>query len=61
MYSKLTEEQTRRKLAKSFDIFLIAPDEVEKYVEMMQSNSSDNCIHLYNVEILNSILFLKWV
>ena len=61
MYSKLTEEQTGRKLAKSFDIFLIAPDEVEKYVEMMQSNSSDNCVHLYNVEILNSILFLKWV
>ena len=31
-------------------IFLAIPDEVEKYV---QSNFSDNCIHLYNVEILN--------
>ena len=31
-------------------IFLTTPDEVEKYV---QSNSSDNCIHRYNVEILN--------
>ena len=29
---------------------LKAPDEVEKYV---QSDSSDNCIHQYNVEILN--------
>ena len=29
---------------------LKAPDEVEKYV---QSNSSDNYIHPYNVEILN--------
>ena len=31
-------------------IFLTTPDEVEKYV---QSSSSDNCIHRYNVEILN--------
>ena len=31
-------------------IFLTTPDEVEKYV---QSNSSDNCIQCYNVEILN--------
>ena len=33
-----------------FYIFLTTPDEVEKYV---QSNSSDNCVHHYNVEILN--------
>ena len=31
-------------------IFLTTPDKVEKYVE---SNSSDNCVHHYNVEILN--------
>ena len=31
-----------RKFARSLYIFLIIPDEVEKYVE---SNSSDNCIH----------------
>ena len=31
-------------------IFLTTPHEGEKYV---QSNSSDNCIHRYNVEILN--------
>ena len=31
-------------------IFPTTPDEVEKYV---QSNSSDNCVHHYNVEILN--------
>ena len=31
-------------------IFPTKPDEVEKYV---QSNSSENCIHRYNVEIMN--------
>ena len=33
-------------------IFLTTPDEVEKYV---QSNSSDNCVHHYNAEILNLV------
>ena len=37
-------------VAKLLYIILTAPDDVEKYV---QSNSSDNCIHHYNVEILN--------
>ena len=50
MYSKLIEKQNLRKVAKLLYIFLTTPDEVEKYV---QSNSSDNCIHCYNVEILN--------
>ena len=50
LYSKLNEEQNIRKVAKSLYIFLTTPDEVEKYV---QSNFSDNCIHHYNVEILN--------
>ena len=31
-------------------IFPTKPHEVEKYV---QSNSSENCIHRYNVEIMN--------
>ena len=31
-------------------IFLTTPDKVEKYI---QSTSSDNCRHRYNVEILN--------
>ena len=31
-------------------MFLTTPDEVENYV---QSNSSENCIHDCNVEILN--------
>ena len=38
------------KVAKSFYIFLTTPDEIEKYVE---SNSSSNCVHHYNAEILN--------
>ena len=53
LYSKLNEEQNLRKVAKSLYIFPTTPDEVEKYVEIMQSNSSGNCIHRYNVEILN--------
>ena len=43
------KKQNLRKVAKWLYIFVTAPDEVEKYV---QSNSSDNCIHCYNVEIL---------
>ena len=50
LYSKLNKKQNLRKVAKSLYISLKTPDEVEKYLE---SNSSDNSIHLYNVEILN--------
>ena len=46
-------EQNVRKVAKSLYLFLTKPDEVEDYVEIMQSNSSDNCMHHYKVEILN--------
>ena len=42
----IREEQNLKKVAKSLDTFLTTPDEV-------QSNSSDNCVHHYNVEILN--------
>ena len=49
-FKSIREEQNLRKLAKSLYIFLITPDEVEKY---LQSNSSDNCTHLYDVETLN--------
>ena len=50
-YSKIIRpEQNFRKVARSHYIFLTTPDKVEKY---MQSNSSDNCIHQYNIEILN--------
>ena len=34
-------------------IFLARHDEVKKYVEIMQSNSFDNCVHCYDIEILN--------
>ena len=50
LYSKLNEEQNLRKVAKSLYIFLTTPDEEEKCV---QSNSSGNCEHHYNVEISN--------
>ena len=35
----------------SFYIFLKAPDEIQKYVKIIQSNSSDNCVHCHNIEI----------
>ena len=42
-----------RKLVKLLYIFLTTHDKVEKYAKMMQSNSSNNCIHRYTVKILN--------
>ena len=41
------------KVAKSLFIFVTTPNEVEKYPKIMQSNSSVNCIHCYNIQILN--------
>ena len=49
-FKSIREEQNLRKVAKLLYIFLTTPDDVEKYV---QSNFSDNCMHYYNVEILN--------
>ena len=49
MYQTLYKEQNLRKVAKSLQIFLTTPGEVEKYV---LSNSSDNCIGPSNIEIL---------
>ena len=46
-------KQNFRKIDKSLDIFLTTPDEVDKYAKMMQSNTSDNCLHRYDVMILN--------
>ena len=51
-YSKLNDEQNLRKVAKSLYIFQTTPDEVEKYAKRVQSNSSNNCVYRYNVEIL---------
>ena len=50
-FKSITEEENLRKVAKSLYIFLTTPDELEEYV---QSNSSDNCMRCYNIEILNS-------
>ena len=49
-FKSISEQQNLRKAAKLLYICLTTPDVVEKYV---QSNSSENCIHHYNVEILN--------
>ena len=52
LYSNLSEEQNLRIISESRYIFLLTPNEVEKYVEMMQSNSSYNCVYYYTAEIL---------
>ena len=49
-FKYIKEEQNLRKVDKLLYIFQITPDDLEKYV---QSTSSDNCIHNYNLEILN--------
>ena len=43
-FKSIKEEQNLRKVAKLLHIFLTKPDKVENY---------DNCIHRYDVEILN--------
>ena len=53
LYSKLNEEQNLTKVAKSLYIFLTTPDEVEKYAQMIQPNSCNNCAYHYNIIILN--------
>ena len=50
-FKSIKEDQNLRKVAKLLYIFLTKLHKVEKYT---QSNSSDNCIHLNNVEILNT-------
>ena len=49
LYSKFFEEQNTRKVAESLYIFLTTPGEVEKYAKIMQSISSDNCVHRYDI------------
>ena len=50
---KLSDKENLRKVAESLYIFLTTSDEAEKYVETMLSNSSDEYVHLYNLEIIN--------
>ena len=48
LYSKLSVEQ-------NLYIFLTTPDEIEKFAEMMQSSSFDNCTCHFNNKILNCL------
>ena len=43
-------EEILEKFLNRFFFFLTIQDEIEKYVQL---SSSDNCVHHYNVEILN--------
>ena len=54
LYSKLNKKQILRKVAKSVYITLETPCKI-------QSNISDNCIHHYNVEILNLLDPALWL
>ena len=49
-FKSIRVEQNLRKVAKSLYIFLTTPDDVK---ESEQSNSSDNYVFYYDVEILN--------
>ena len=44
MESKLKEEKNLRTFVEFLYILIITPDEIEKYVEMIQWSSSENCI-----------------
>ena len=43
MESKLKEEKNLRTFVEFLYILIITPDEIEKYVEMIQWSSSENC------------------
>ena len=49
-FKSIRQEENIIKVAKSCCIFLRTPDELKKYV---QWTSYNDCIHHYNVEILN--------
>ena len=49
-FKSIINKPNLKKVTKWLYIFLTSPEEADKYV---QSNSSDNCAHHYNVEILN--------
>ena len=53
MYYKLSEEENLRKVPESLFIFLTTRAEVEKYVEIVQSDPSDKYIYRCNIEISN--------
>ena len=53
MYTKVCEKQNIRKVSKLLFTFVAAPDVVEKYAKIIQSNSFDNCVYRYNIDILN--------
>ena len=53
MYCKLSDKKNLIKVVALLYIFLTTPNEVEKYVETMQSNSSDRYVHRCSIEILN--------
>ena len=56
LYWKLSKKQNLRKVAESLHIFLTIPDEIEKYVKIMQLNYFDKHVHRYictNIEVAN--------
>ena len=46
-------KSTREKPQNHILVFPTAPDEVEKFAKIMESNSSDNCEYRYNIGILD--------
>ena len=52
MYFKL-KDQNLRIVAESLYIFLTTPNEVQRYIKIIELNSFDECVHRYNIDILN--------
>ena len=50
---KEQKEQNLRKVVEWHYSFLTRAEEVKKYVEMMQSSYSYNCLYHFNIKILN--------
>ena len=48
-----SEEQSLGKFAELLYFFQTTPNEVEKYVQMVQLKSSDKYVNWYNIEVLN--------
>ena len=53
MHSKLNEEQNLSEVAESLYLLLTAPDQVDKFAKIMQSDSSNKYVHCCDIENLN--------
>ena len=53
LHSKLNEEQNLSEVVESLYLLLTAPDEVDKFAKIMQSDSSNKYVHCCDIENFN--------